>query len=151
MCCSVVYSWDAANMALNNPRTMQPSPSSSLSSGLTCTCHDRWRRSSLCHFGSCGSADPPWSLVGACLATGDRILATGSDTLPTKIYAVNCKLFLEHLRCAVTISGSETMILFMQLHLPYFFPGVPSNMRLQLSRLLEMFILCICSSGDFQN
>ena len=47
-------------------------------------------------------------------------------TLPTKIYAGNCKLFWEYLRCAVTIISSETIIFFMQLHLPYF-SGTPSN------------------------
>ena len=39
------------------------------------------------------------------------------------------------LRDAITIFGSE-LIFFMQLHLPYLF-WTPSNMHLQLSRLLE--------------
>ena len=49
-----------------------------------------------------------------------------NDGLVTpKICAVNCKLFWEMqcLRYAATISGSETIIFFMQLHLPIF-PGV---------------------------
>ena len=41
--------------------------------------------------------------------------------LQAKFYAVNCKLFWQYLRCAVTIFGSETIIFFMLLHLPYFF------------------------------
>ena len=39
---------------------------------------------------------------------------------PHEIYAVICKLFWESLRCAVTIFGSETIIFFVQLHLPFF-------------------------------
>ena len=56
-----------------------------------------------------------------------------------KIYAVNCQLiFLEHLRYAVAIFGSETIIFFVQLHLSY--------------SLLGFFLLCICSfqfGGDY--
>ena len=48
-------------------------------------------------------------------------LGSAQSTLPTGIDAVDCKLFRENLRCAVTIFGSETIIFFMQLHIPYFF------------------------------
>ena len=40
---------------------------------------------------------------------------------PPKISAVNCKLFWEYSKCAVTSFGSETIIFFMQLHFPYIF------------------------------
>ena len=44
------------------------------------------------------------------------------------------------------IFGSETMIFFMQLHLPQILPGAPFSMNLQLF-LRELFISCCCSSG----
>ena len=40
--------------------------------------------------------------------------------IPPKVVAVNYKLFWEYLRCAVTIFSFETILFFMQLHLPYF-------------------------------
>ena len=55
-------------------------------------------------------------------------------TIPPKCFAVNCKLFWQPLRYAVTTFSSETIIFFMQLHLPYF--------------LVALFI-CICSLETF--
>ena len=44
----------------------------------------------------------------------------GVNYHPPEIYAVNSELFWEYLRYAVTIFSSETIIFFMQFHLPCF-------------------------------
>ena len=49
-----------------------------------------------------------------------RLYSLNASTTIPKMFAVNCKLFLEYLSYAVAIFCSDTMISFMQLHLPYF-------------------------------
>ena len=72
-------------------------------------------------------------------------------TIPPKIYAVNYKLFWEYLRYAVTVFSSETMILFMQLHLPYFFLVFFSIFMCSLQKFGNYLFMCSRSSGGFQN
>ena len=52
--------------------------------------------------------------------------------------------FPQYSRYAVRIFSSETIILFMQLHLPHVSWDFP-----QYARILELYILCSCSSGGF--
>ena len=79
---------------------------------------------------------------------------------PHEIYAVNCKLLWEYLRCAVTIFGSETIIFFMQSHLPYilwdYFQyafaalkiiGIIYFMQLQFWRFLELILRTLWGEG----
>ena len=55
---------------------------------------------------------------------------------PPKICAVNCKLCWEYLRYAVTIFGSETILVLIRFHLPHFFLGL-------------FFSICICIYQTF--
>ena len=79
-------------------------------------------------------------------------------TIPSKFFAVNCRLFWEYLRCAVTICqlrDKEYILCICTCHIEicnctcHMIPGIVFKMSLQLRASWVFY--CSCSSGAFQN
>ena len=93
---------------------------------------------------------PPPPLEGYFQGRGGWACIKFGPVIPTKMFAVICKLFWEYLRCAVTIFGSETIISLCSCTC-LLFSWDSFEYAVAAFKIIGVIFLCSCSSGDFRS